>query len=99
MKYYSADLHMDHARIIDLCNRPFKDVVEMQNTIVEKWNAKVTDADDVYILGDFCFGVSASLEFIGKLNGTKHFITGNHDDKAMKKLVAMKANETKKGST
>jgi len=97
MKFYTADPHFDHARIIALCNRPFNDVVEMQETIVERWNAKVTDKDDVYILGDFCFGVTASLEFIGKLNGTKHFITGNHDDKAMKKLISLK-NDTVKGS-
>lgn len=90
MKFYTADPHFDHANIIKLCKRPFSNVIEMQDTLVNNWNARVTDSDDVYILGDFCFGVSTSLEFIGRLNGTKHFITGNHDREAMKKLSHMK---------
>lgn len=90
MKYYTSDQHFDHANIIKLCNRPFDNVIEMQDHIVEKWNAKVTKSDDIYILGDFCFGVKSSLEFIARLNGTLHFITGNHDADAMKKLTNMK---------
>ncbi len=95
MKYYSADLHLDHVNIIKLCKRPFKTIDEMQDAIVANWNSKVTDSDDIYILGDFTFGASAGIDFIKRLNGTKHFITGNHDSKAMKKLENMKATSGK----
>ncbi len=95
MKLYTADPHFDHANIIKLCKRPFKNINEMQNVLVDKWNAKVSNSDDIYILGDFTFGVSAGIDFIKRLNGTKHFITGNHDHVAMKKLVNMKATSGK----
>jgi len=89
MKLYTADNHWDHARILQLCNRPFKDLKEMQDIIVGNWNSKVTDYDDVYILGDFCFGASTFAEYALKLNGIKHFIRGNHDDEAYKKVQNM----------
>lgn len=31
MKFYTSDLHLDHKKIIQYCNRPFKDVDEMNN--------------------------------------------------------------------
>ena len=53
-----SDTHFDHANIIKYCNRPFKDVDEMNNTIWQNWNS-VVDADDiVYHLGDFALGPS-----------------------------------------
>lgn len=35
--------------------RPFATVEEMDRTLIENWNARVTDDDQVYILGDFCY--------------------------------------------
>ena len=90
MKFYTADPHFDHANIINLCKRPFKNVIEMQDTLVDNWNERVSDNDDVYMLGDFCFGVKTFIEYIGRLNGTKHFIRGNHDADAIKKVIQMK---------
>jgi calcineurin-like phosphoesterase family protein len=42
--------------IIRYCNRPFRDVVEMDQTILERLNASVKLNDTLYFLGDFCIG-------------------------------------------
>jgi calcineurin-like phosphoesterase family protein len=33
-RYLISDLHLDHAKIIDYCDRPFEDVAEMNETFV-----------------------------------------------------------------
>ena len=58
MIYYTSDLHLFHDNIIRLCNRPYKNVYEMNDDIVERWNNKVKPDDDVYILGDMFFKFS-----------------------------------------
>lgn len=35
MKWYTSDLHLFHNEIIQLCNRPFKDVSEMNGKILK----------------------------------------------------------------
>lgn len=78
--YFTSDTHFGHKRIIDLCNRPFKDVTEMNEIIVHHWNALVRPDDTVYHLGDVALGpIEDSLKYIGRLNGYKILIVGNHD--------------------
>lgn len=60
--------------------RGFKDIDEMNQTMIEKWNAKVRKNDEVYILGDLSIGRAPETEEIVKrLNGRKFLIIGNHD--------------------
>lgn len=85
MNYYIADLHLGHSNIIRLCNRPFKDVDEMDEALIKNWNSVVTNNDDVYIIGDFCYkSGSHPVEYLKKLNGKKHLIIGNHDGRILK---------------
>lgn len=80
MTYFTADLHLGHSNIISLCRRPFKDVEEMNRTIIANWNSRVTDRDEVYILGDVAYKCGAELgPILAKLKGRKHLILGNHD--------------------
>lgn len=84
MNYYIADTHFGHDNIRRLSNRPFNSVEEMDTTIIDNWNSKVTDNDDVYILGDFSFKGGDPIEYLKKLRGRKHLIIGNHDNKLLK---------------
>ncbi len=79
--FFTSDTHFGHSNIIKYCARPFKDVVEMNNTMIDNWNKVVGKHDTVYHLGDFCFG-REDYEFdlyFKKLNGDIIFIEGNHD--------------------
>lgn len=80
-QFFIADTHFGHEKIIQLCNRPFENMKDMEKQMVEKWNNKVSNEDTVYILGDFCFKLSKqdAIEILNKLNGKKVLIKGNHD--------------------
>ena len=81
MIYYISDLHLQHFNIINMCNRPFQSVEEMNKALIDNWNKVVKDNDDVYFLGDFSFKCNQqrATEFLKQLKGRKFFIKGNHD--------------------
>ena len=80
--FFISDTHFNHANIINLANRPFKDVLEMNKILIENWNKTVSKHDTVFMLGDFCFGqASVWQNILSQLNGEKILILGNHDYK------------------
>lgn len=86
MEYFIADTHFGHENILKLANRPFASVEEMDETIIRNWNARVKKhADTVYIVGDFIWEEKDPTPYLSKLNGKKVLITGNHDEKWLKK--------------
>lgn len=87
MIFYTSDLHLGHANILKLCNRPFSCVEEMDEVLIANWNAKVTNGDTVHILGDLMFrNTRPPEEYLSRLKGKKHLIVGNHDKAWMKKV-------------
>ena len=80
MIFFSADTHFGHANIIKYCNRPFSNVTEMDETIIQRWNAKVTSKDSVYHLGDFSWGKPEDgIKYLNRLQGNIFLIRGNHE--------------------
>ena len=52
----------------------------MDETLVQKWNEKVSTKDTVYVLGDLSMGrIEVAIEYIKRLNGKIILIRGNHD--------------------
>ena len=47
--FVTSDLHLSHAAVLKYNNRPWKNVLEMNDALIENWNRKVTNNDDVYI--------------------------------------------------
>ncbi len=85
MIYVIYDTHFHHSNIIKYCNRPFKDINEMNETIINNWNSIVKKDDTIYHLGDFCLSNDDEIKNIfNKLNGNKILICGNHDRKPVK---------------
>ena len=83
--YFISDLHLGHENIIRLCERPFSDVDEMNKKLIKNWNNKVTAKDDVYIIGDIAYRSKEDVSsIVNQLNGRKHLIIGNHDEKNLK---------------
>ena len=80
--FYISDLHIGHENILRFDNRPFADVNEMNNKLIENWNARVRSDDTVYILGDFIWAKESEWpSIVGSLAGNKVLIRGNHDPK------------------
>lgn len=82
MIYFTADLHFGHANILKpgYSARPFLDVDEMNEQLVTRWNARVQEGDEVWLLGDVALISSArAVTLVKKLRGRKHLIRGNHD--------------------
>lgn len=83
--WFTSDTHFHHANIIGFCNRPWKTVEEMNDGLVDKWNARVKDGDIVYHCGDFAFRHDKQwLDILDRLNGKVVLIKGNHDGKRLK---------------
>lgn len=81
MIYFISDTHFNHENIIKYCNRPFKDVKEMDYEILTNWNKKVKKDDTIYHLGDLALGDKEEFFELSKnLNGKKYLIKGNHDN-------------------
>jgi len=87
MDYYTADLHIGHANIIQHTNRPFENVHQQTRVLRDNWNAVVQEDDTVYILGDFIWkmGRQECLNYLDSLNGQKVLIEGNHDKAMIKR--------------
>lgn len=64
-----SDLHLGHANIIKMCNRPFRNVEEMDKEIIKRWNSVVGHQDLVYVVGDFSFKGKNAEHYLDKLNG------------------------------
>lgn len=83
MIFIISDTHFSHANIIKYCNRPFNDIEEMNETIINNWNDVVGKNDIVYHLGDFALCNNELKELVSRLNGKIYLIKGNHDRKTM----------------
>ena len=88
MIWFTSDWHLFHHNVLKYDNRPFKDVHEMHEKIINNWNEVVDDNDTVYNLGDVSFGgVRGTNEILYRLKGKMILILGNHDkEKFIKKI-------------
>ncbi len=82
-----SDTHFFHYNMLSFKNRegelmrPFSSVKEMNDLMVENWNAVVKDEDIIYHLGDLYMGsLNCMRDLMKQLKGRKRLIVGNHDD-------------------
>ncbi len=79
-----ADMHLGHANMVNFCKsdgtklRPFETMEEADEYMIKRWNETVSIQDKVYCLGDMVM-TNRNLYKLGRLNGTKVLIKGNHD--------------------
>ena len=83
MIFFTSDEHFGHANVIKFCNRPFADLEEMREGLIERHNSVVGTGDLVYHLGDMfwrsCSPIEA-LTIMKCLNGQHFYIRGNHEE-------------------
>ena len=81
--FFTSDFHCFHKNVIRFDDRPFSSVDEMHIAIENGWNEVVGPDDIVVYLGDLSFAKREEKEavnaFVSRLNGSIHFVLGNHD--------------------
>jgi len=79
-RWFISDLHYGHQNVLRHCNRPFRDMEDQTNVLIDDWNTLVGPQDIVYVLGDFSFYTPAeTTNILQALKGQKILIRGNHD--------------------
>jgi len=88
--FFTSDTHFGHVNILRHCDRPWSSVEEMNDGLVEAWNARVNYDDTVFHLGDFAMGQKVLWPgYRARLSGRIILIRGNHDDPEVKILAAL----------
>lgn len=77
--FVTSDLWIGRNNVIDIFNRPFKNVSEMNNVIIERWNTTVGDDDIVFILGNFIYSGTRAQNFVTDLKGFKVLMATEND--------------------
>ncbi len=88
--FFTADTHFGHGGALGLFRRPFASVRAMDEAMIERWNASVAPADEVWHLGDFAVRRPAAemARILAALHGRVHLIAGNNDGSATLALAA-----------
>lgn len=82
--FFISDTHFGHGNILnfrdkeDKSIRPFANVEEMNEALIENWNKVVRPQDKIYHLGDVAIP-RKGLDCLAKCNGDKILVRGNHD--------------------
>ncbi|MCP4988729.1 MAG: hypothetical protein GY928_22575 [Colwellia sp.] len=79
--FVSSDLHFFHKGVLSFNpeKRPWSNVDEMTEGLIEHWNSRVCEDDIVLSLGDFSFkGKEATQGILDRLNGNIVHVLGNH---------------------
>ena len=80
--FWTADLHFDHSNMIGYMDRPYKDVQEMNESLMANINSTVGKGDVLIIAGDLTLWhkkEKVHKEWINNMNGTIICLKGNHD--------------------
>jgi len=95
--WFTSDTHFGHENVIKYSKRPWSNVEEMNEGLIERWNARVGPKDTVYHLGDFCLTKRIDLidPWLERLNGKIHLVKGNHDDWTRRFDRLLQKNKTK----
>ena len=81
--FFISDTHFNHDNVITYENRPFNNVEEMNEAIINNWNSVVGKNDIVYHLGDFILHYDNIHDIVDRLNGKIILLRGNHDGKSI----------------
>lgn len=90
MIYFISDHHWGHANVIRMSNRPFTNVHEMDQVMLDRWNETVGEDDEVYYLGDLSYKMNPKAfisQVLNNLNGKIYLIPGNHDRRNLNKYA------------
>ena len=77
--YITSDTWFGRPQILQIANRTFNDLGEMNAALIKNWNKKVKKSDVVFHLGNFAWDPITARKVLKKLNGKIYFLKGNSD--------------------
>lgn len=92
--FFVSDTHFGHENFLKFRDangfliRGFESVEDMNELMIERWNAIVRPADLVWHLGDVVWNPETAKAVLPRLNGTKRLILGNHDNVKKQNLMS-----------
>jgi calcineurin-like phosphoesterase family protein len=89
MIYFTADTHFDRECMLYTAKRPFKNIEDMNDKLIENFSSVLKESDDLYIIGDFIHKnvkKDRAEYFFNSIKCKKHLIIGNHDNDAVQSL-------------
>lgn len=90
--FFASDHHLSHKNIIVFAKedgtkyRNFSCIEEHDEYLIAQHNAKVRPGDKTYFIGDVTFS-HHHLHLLGRMNGEKVLIKGNHDKLKLSQYV------------
>jgi calcineurin-like phosphoesterase family protein len=80
MIWFTSDWHLGHVRILELANRPFDTVEEMNEWLIESANRDTHPLDTIIFVGDVAMGqMDKSLPLFKQIHCRLVLKPGNHD--------------------
>ena len=81
---FTANMHFGQVGALARYGRPFASMAEMEQAMLQHWNATVCPSDEIRHLGDLTIRQKPErvTNLLDVLNGNKHLITGNSDTQA-----------------
>ena len=73
-----SDLHIGHANVIGYCDRPFRNVEQMDETLWANWQLGVEPGETLVCVGDMWFGYTEEPRPVPE-GHHKLLVLGNHD--------------------
>lgn len=77
--FFTSDWHIGHDNCLIFDERPFKNIKEMHETLIKRYNSVVPESGVCYFLGDMGNKTEDIRAVMSHLNGTKVLLWGNHD--------------------
>lgn len=77
--WFTSDPHINHPLVAEKRGYPS---VDLHNTaLAHRWDRRVQEGDDVWVLGDVVMGGDRDegLDWFAERKGRKHLVLGNHD--------------------
>ena len=84
--YITSDTWFGRPQILQIANRPFDNVEDMNSALIKNWNKKVKKKDVVFHLGNFAWDPTTARKVLKKLNGRIYFLKGSQDE-ALEEII------------
>jgi|TARA_R110000851_G_scaffold281274_1_gene434705 calcineurin-like phosphoesterase family protein len=78
--YITSDTWFGRPQILQIANRKFNDVDEMNAALIKNWNKAIKKDDIVFHLGNFAWDPQTARNVLKKLKGQIYFMIGSADE-------------------